>query len=35
MVPINNLNCISINNATRIFTVKSPKDKVTHGTPVP
>ena len=30
----NNLNGISINNATKIFTVKSPKESVTQGTPV-
>ena len=34
IVPINNLNGININNATKIFTVKSPKDKVIQGTPV-
>ena len=34
MVPINNLNGISITKAIKIFTAKSPKDKVTHGTPV-
>ena len=31
----NNLNGISIINATNIFTAKSPKAKVNHGIPVP
>ena len=34
MAPNNSLNGISINNATNTLTVKSPKDKVTHGIPV-
>ena len=34
MVPSNNLKGINIIKATNIFTTKSPKDNVNHGTPV-
>jgi hypothetical protein len=33
-VPSNNLKGINITKATNILTARSPKDKVTQGTPV-